>query len=583
MPVSERFELLEQLGRGGMGVVWKARDHDSGEIVALKLLHAMFIDDKDYVARFEREVEVVRRITSPNVVRVLGYGQRDGVPYFAMEYIEGPSLREAILGRGPLGWGETRRIAADIAVALSGAHEVGVVHRDVKPSNILLGPQGARLADFGIAKASDLTRLTGSSTMLGTPHYMAPDGDASPAADWYALGCVIFEALCGDPPFTGDSMQQVLIKHIRQDADLGRIDAAARELVGALLEKEPGERMVRARPLILELVGEATRQTGPQRPLTRTMKLTLEREFIGKSYIGAASVTTVALSPTEALVAAGFADGAMRIWGIHGGAARQPERQASTPVTGIEFSPAGAFIAVSEKAGRTAIHHVNGRLFAPPGLDGTRMLAFDGSGDLMATVGRESGVSLVRAPWAPGNPGGSNGEPRPVRDVIAAAGRRPAFSPSDAFLAVAQPFAGVAVVDVATGQATAVPRTPSSGDVLAVGFVDDQTLRWAAGAMVWDWPIGGGATPPVLVAVLPTTQQPLAFSPTLDTVAYVHDGALNVATLPRRVLGRTEVTAAASTPRLPSYITALCVSADGTRIASGHVDGSVRVFQFSEE
>ena len=150
--MTERFELLSQLGKGGMGTVWKARDTESGEVIALKLLHSIYVDDADYVARFEREVEVSQRIVSPNVVRVLGYGKRDGVPYVAMEYVDGPSLREMVRDLGPLPWEEVKPILRQIAEGLGAAHAAGVIHRDVKPSNILLDGAGhAYLSDFGIA------------------------------------------------------------------------------------------------------------------------------------------------------------------------------------------------------------------------------------------------------------------------------------------------------------------------------------------------------------------------------------------------------------------------------------------------
>src|SRR5690349_11074530 len=140
--MAERFELLERIGRGGMGVVWKARDTTTGELVALKILHASQADDPDYVARFEREVEIARRLDAPNIVRVIGYGQREGLPYMAMELVDGPSLRDLVRERGTLPWDEAKRILTDAAQGLAAAHAAGVVHRDVKPSNILVGADG---------------------------------------------------------------------------------------------------------------------------------------------------------------------------------------------------------------------------------------------------------------------------------------------------------------------------------------------------------------------------------------------------------------------------------------------------------
>jgi len=138
-----------------MGVVWKARDEETGATVAVKLLNAAYADQSDYVIRFERELELASRIHSDNVVEVLGYGVRDGTPYLALQYIDGPSVRQLLAEHGPYDWEETKALLVQMTQGLADAHAAGVVHRDVKPSNILVGSDGvAKLADFGIAKGS---------------------------------------------------------------------------------------------------------------------------------------------------------------------------------------------------------------------------------------------------------------------------------------------------------------------------------------------------------------------------------------------------------------------------------------------
>ncbi|MCC6265922.1 MAG: serine/threonine protein kinase [Dehalococcoidia bacterium] len=257
--MSEQFELMEQLGRGGMGTVWKARDTKSGEIVALKLLHQMYVDDPDYVARFEREVEIAKRIVSPFVVRTIGFGKRDGVPYVVMEHVAGGSLRERIKRQGPVEWEEAKRIAIQLTTALVAAHDAGVIHRDIKPSNVLLDEDGnVKLADFGIARASDLTRMTGSVTVLGTPAYMSPDGEASVQSDLYALGCVLYELMTGAPPFEGESQQQVLIRHIRELPDVERLPFECRNYVDWLLQKSPAKRPPSAAAFLNALASPAS-------------------------------------------------------------------------------------------------------------------------------------------------------------------------------------------------------------------------------------------------------------------------------------------------------------------------------------
>jgi serine/threonine-protein kinase len=255
----ERFTLIEKIGRGGMGVVWKARDEETGAIVAVKLLNAAYADQSDYVIRFERELELARRIHSKNVVEVLGYGVRDGTPYLALQYIDGPSVRQILAEHGPYDWEETKALLVQMTQGLADAHAAGVVHRDVKPSNILVGSDGvAKLADFGIAKGIDLTRVTGTSTLLGTPAYLAPEGAKDERSDLYSLGVVAYELLAGAPPFEGDTFSDVMLGHLRTLPDLSRLPEAARPTVGWLLAKDPNVRPQTAADLLTVLKGKAS-------------------------------------------------------------------------------------------------------------------------------------------------------------------------------------------------------------------------------------------------------------------------------------------------------------------------------------
>jgi len=261
---AERFELIEEVGSGGMGVVWRARDVGTGEVVALKLVHPHLARDPDYLARFEREIEIARRIDSPHVVRVIGYGIRQGLPYMAMEYVAGHSLREHLRGRQPLTWLAAKPILRQIALGLEAAHRAGVIHRDVKPSNIMILPDGSvKLADFGIARALELTRLTGSSTMLGTPHYMAPEGSGSAQGDLYALGCVLFEMLTGHPPFEGETQQAVIAAHIREQPHVEQLEPDARPVAAWLLAKAPADRPASATALLAGLDGQLPAPAAP--------------------------------------------------------------------------------------------------------------------------------------------------------------------------------------------------------------------------------------------------------------------------------------------------------------------------------
>src|SRR6185437_12715192 len=306
--MDEPFELIELVGRGGMGVVCKARETETGHIVALKLLHSMFADDPDYVARFEREVEVARRIESPYVINVVGYGMRDGVPFMAMDFVEGKTLRDLLKERVRLSWDETRDIAEQVAKGLDAAHKVGVIHRDVKPSNILITPQGnVKLADFGIARAADLTRLTGGATMLGTPTYMAPENDTTSQSDLYALGCVMFEMLVGQPPFTGDTQQQIMLKHLRQQPMLSELPRQARPLIGALLQKNPSRRP-RSAADVIELLNpeEATR---PLPVVTKTDISRIKTGISRRTALACVAVGVVAVAGIVFLLKPGSGSG----------------------------------------------------------------------------------------------------------------------------------------------------------------------------------------------------------------------------------------------------------------------------------
>ncbi len=255
--MTDPFELESELGRGGMGVVWRARDAQSGQHVAVKLMHEQFAHDPDYVARLQREVEVSRRIQSPHVVGVLGYGVRGEIPYMVMELVSGPSLKEVIRERGPLPWAQAKMMLRQVAEALDAASRVGVVHRDVKPSNILVTADGSvKLADFGIARALDMTRLTRSSTMMGTPHYMAPEGQRDLRSDLYSLGCVLYEMLTGVPPFEGESQHDIILSHLRAVPYLsGLPEGQPRMLVSWLLQKDPANRPANAAALIAAIDG----------------------------------------------------------------------------------------------------------------------------------------------------------------------------------------------------------------------------------------------------------------------------------------------------------------------------------------
>jgi serine/threonine-protein kinase len=214
-----RYRLIQLLGRGGMGEVWLAHDTAAdNRKVAIKLLPAHLAGDDMFVQRFRREAAAAAQLNNPHVIPIHQYGEIGGRLYVDMRLVEGRDLQE-VLSEGPLEPARAVRIIEQVAKALQAAHKIGLVHRDVKPSNVLLDQEDfAYLIDFGIARGADQTRLTGTGAMIGSFHYMAPERfrarEADARADIYALACVLYECLTGSPPFPGDSMESQVAGHL---------------------------------------------------------------------------------------------------------------------------------------------------------------------------------------------------------------------------------------------------------------------------------------------------------------------------------------------------------------------------------
>ena len=213
-----RYRLVELLGRGGMGEVWKAFDTAMNRVVALKVLPPNLADDEQYQARFRREAQAAASLDEPHIVPIHDFGEVDGRLYVTMRLIDGKTINE-LVDNGPLAPQRAVSIVEQIAAALGAAHRIGLVHRDVKPSNILVTEDDfAYLIDFGIARAADATKLTSTGATIGTLAYMAPERfttDGTDArADIYALTCVLHECLTGAQPFPGDSLERQITSHL---------------------------------------------------------------------------------------------------------------------------------------------------------------------------------------------------------------------------------------------------------------------------------------------------------------------------------------------------------------------------------
>ncbi|MFI6929819.1 serine/threonine-protein kinase [Streptomyces sp. NPDC050287] len=253
------YRLLGRLGSGAMGRVYLGRSA-GGRTVAVKIVHPHFALDEEFRARFRREVAAARRVGGAWTAPVLDADPEAAVPWVATAYAAGPSLSAAVTDGGPLPTPTVRALGAGLAEALAAVHELALVHRDVKPSNILLTLDGPLLIDFGIARATDGTAsLTSTGVSIGSPGYMAPEQilgkGATGAADVFSFGAVLAYAATGASPFPGDSSAALLYKVVHEEPELGPLSGDLRELVEACLAKDPA-----ARPT----PGEVARRLAPE-------------------------------------------------------------------------------------------------------------------------------------------------------------------------------------------------------------------------------------------------------------------------------------------------------------------------------
>ncbi|GAA1768722.1 protein kinase domain-containing protein [Luedemannella helvata] len=251
--LASRYELRSALGRGGMAEVWSAYDRRLDREVAVKMMDPAGLRDPSALTRFDREARIVARLSHPNIVAVHDVGADSGTPFLVMELVTGPSVAD-LLAAGPIEVPHAIDIATQICDALTAAHAAGIIHRDIKPANLLLTEHGqVKVCDFGIARitTADQVHLTGSAQTVGTSAYMAPEqinGEPVDArTDLYALGCVLYAMLTGDPPFAGDNPFHVAVQHVRDTAPPPSsrrpgLTPAVDTLVAQLLAKQPTDR-----------------------------------------------------------------------------------------------------------------------------------------------------------------------------------------------------------------------------------------------------------------------------------------------------------------------------------------------------
>ena len=262
--LGNRYEILRKIGDGGMAFVYQARDKLLNRIVAVKVLRPEFVDDQEFLVKFKREAEAVASLSHPNIVNVYDVGEDGKVHYIVMEYVDGQNLKEIIQDEGSLEEYTALDIAKQIARALSAAHRNGIIHRDIKPHNILISKDGrqVKVADFGIAKAVSSSTMTNMGSVIGSVHYISPEQakgkHLTSNADLYSLGIVLYEMIIGRVPFSGDSPISIALKHINEDIaftdqDKINIPNSVRTIISKLTQKEPANRYQTAEELIEDI------------------------------------------------------------------------------------------------------------------------------------------------------------------------------------------------------------------------------------------------------------------------------------------------------------------------------------------
>lgn len=258
-----RYEILAILGSGGMGVVYKARDLELNDVVALKMLRPGMMVDAEQLEQLKSEIKLARRITHPNVLRTFDFGEFQGAPYISMEYVRGLTLRYLLQQAGRLPYSAALRIARQLCMGLDAAHQVGVIHRDIKPENLIIEQSGnAKLMDFGIARPASRRGDTEQGLFLGTPAYASPEQFSGlpldARADLYSSGVLLCEMFCGQLPFTGATTMELYMAHLQQpptkpSALWPDIPRALEAVILKCLEKKPADRYASAAELLAAL------------------------------------------------------------------------------------------------------------------------------------------------------------------------------------------------------------------------------------------------------------------------------------------------------------------------------------------
>lgn len=301
--IGNRYQLIKKIGSGGMATVYRAKDLILNRFVAVKILRDEFTTDEEFVKRFNVEAQAAASITHPNIVSVYDVGQDDDLYYIVMELVKGKTLKEIIVEDGALGWKWSVEVSIQIASALETAHRNNIVHRDIKPHNIIITEEGvAKVTDFGIAKAVSNSTITAFGTTIGSVHYFSPEhargGITDAKSDLYSLGVVMYEMITGRVPFDSDTPVSVALKHIQEDPIepiilKPNIPKSVNDVIMKAMKKNPDDRYLTATEMIkdLEMSLKGANNTGTTRDVnkevsTRRMSLDYSNELNTKEKTG---------------------------------------------------------------------------------------------------------------------------------------------------------------------------------------------------------------------------------------------------------------------------------------------------------
>src|SRR5436190_7027175 len=261
--LANRYEILQMLGEGGMGAVYKARDNELDRVIALKVIRPELASNPEILQRFKQELVLARQVTDRNIIRIFDLGEADGIRFITMEYVEGTSLYQVLQEQGKLPVKDAAEIIEQVLTGLKAAHREGVIHRDLKPGNIMRDPQGRILVmDFGLARSLESDGMTKTGAVLGTMEYMSPEQAMGAAldqrSDLFTVGLIFFELLTGKMPFRADSALASLLKRVHERAISissldNQIPGDVAKIVAKGLEREPAQRYQTAQEMIDDL------------------------------------------------------------------------------------------------------------------------------------------------------------------------------------------------------------------------------------------------------------------------------------------------------------------------------------------